>query len=264
MRKFSQVFLTNESAAIRIAEAACGIAADHLVEIGPGRGALTSHLYALRLCPLTLVEIDRDLAPKLSPRYPEARVINADFLRVDLEKEFPSGRVAFAGNLPYDCATPILDRVLSFPRFAGAVLMFQKEVVDKALAAPGDSAYGYLSVMTAVRSSARRLMDLGPGSFSPQPKVDSSVVIFSPLTEPFLPQGMEAIFVRAVKAAFMHRRKTVLNSLSAAGDTMLHGVPRIAAAAALEKAGIAPTLRAQALSPADFLRLAGALRGRGR
>ena len=260
MRKFSQVFLTNEGAAIRIAETACGIAAGRLVEIGPGRGALTRHLYALRRCPLTLVEIDRDLAPKLSPQYPEARVVNSDFLRVDLEKEFPEGRVAFAGNLPYDCATPILDRILAFQRFAGAVLMFQKEVVDKALAAPGDPEYGYLSVMTAARASAYRLMDLGPGSFRPQPRVDSSVAVFSPLAEPFLPPGLEDVFTRAVKAAFMHRRKTVFNSLSAAGDTLLHGVPRAAAAAALARAGIDPSLRAQALSPSDFLRLAEAMR----
>ncbi len=255
MRKFSQVFLTNESAAVRIAETACGLPADHLVEIGPGRGALTRHLYSLRNCPMTLVEIDRDLAPKLSPQYPEARVVNSDFLRLDLEKEFPGVRVAFAGNLPYDCATPILDRILAFPRFAGAVLMFQKEVADKALAAPGDPEYGYLSVMTAARSSARRLMDLGPGSFRPRPRVDSAVVVFSPLPEPFIPPGLEPLFVRTVKAAFMHRRKTVLNSLSAA-----FGGEKGLAAAALEKAGIDPSLRAQALSPSDFLRLAAALR----
>lgn len=255
MRKFSQVFLTNEGAAVRIAEAACGVPADHLVEIGPGRGALTRHLYSLRRCPMTLVEIDRDLAPKLSPQYPEARVVNSDFLRVDLDAEFPSGAVVFAGNLPYDCATPILDRVLSFPRFAAAVFMFQKEVVDKALAAPGDPEYGYLSVMTAARCSARRLMDLGPGSFRPRPRVDSSVAVFTPLQEPFLPAGLEGVFARAVKAAFMHRRKTVLNSLSAA-----FGGEKDRAAAALEKAGIDPALRAQALSPGDFLRLAGALR----
>ncbi len=260
MRKFSQVFLTNEGAAMRIAEAACGMAAEHLVEIGPGRGALTRHLYALRRCPMTMVEIDRDLAPELSPRYPDARVVNSDFLRLELGKELPAGRVAFAGNLPYDCATPILDRILAFPRLAGAVLMFQKEVADKALAAPGDPEYGYLSVMTAARSSARRLMDLGPGSFSPRPKVDSAVVVFSPLPEPFLQPGLEPVFVRAVKAAFMHRRKTVLNSLTAAGDAMLPGVSRIAAASALAKAGIDPSLRAQALSPSDFLRLAAALR----
>ncbi len=256
MRKFSQVFLTNEGAALRIAGTACGISAGRLVEIGPGRGALTRHLYALRRCPLTLVEIDRDLAPKLPPAYPEARVINSDFLRVDLEKEFPEDRVVFAGNLPYDCATPILDRILSFPRFAGAVLMFQKEVADKALARPGDPEYGYLSVMTAARSSACRLMDLGPGSFRPQPKVDSAVAVFEPLKEPFLPPGLEPVFARAVKAAFMHRRKTVLNSLSAA-----FGGEKEKAAAALAAAGIEPSLRAQALAPSDFLRLASALRG---
>lgn len=255
MRKFSQVFLTNESAAIRIAEAACGVAADQLVEIGPGRGALTRHLYAFRRCPMTLIEIDRDLAPRLSPQYPEARVINSDFLRVDLEAEFPSGGVVFAGNLPYDCATPILDRALSFPRFAAAVFMFQKEVADKALAAPGDPEYGYLSVMTAARASARRLMDLGPGSFRPRPRVDSAVVVFTPLPEPFMPPGLEPVFARAVKAAFMHRRKTVLNSLSAA-----FGGEKERAAEALGKAGIDPSLRAQALAPADFLRLAAAMR----
>ncbi|MDT8285642.1 MAG: hypothetical protein RQ748_00910, partial [Elusimicrobiales bacterium] len=86
-------------------------------------------------------------------------------------------------------------------------------------------------------------------------RVDSAVAVFTPLPEPFLPPGLEAVFARAVKAAFMHRRKTVLNSLSAA-----FGGEKGQAAAALEKAGIDPSLRAQALSPSDFLRLAGALR----
>jgi 16S rRNA (adenine1518-N6/adenine1519-N6)-dimethyltransferase len=134
--------------------------------------------------------------------------------------------------------------------------MFQKEVADKALAAPGDPEYGYLSVMTAARCAASRLMDLGPGSFRPRPRVDSSVLVFLPLPSPLVPAGLEHFFSSAVKAAFSHRRKTVLNSLSAA-----FGGEKLKASSALEKAGIDPSLRAQALSPADFLRLAAALAG---
>lgn len=253
MPKFSQVFLADKGICSRIAGALEGEAFDRVVEIGPGGGALTEFLFPKYGAAMRAVEIDTALLPNLRSRFPGLEIVNTDFLQADLDAAAGPGRVAFIGNLPYECSTAILERVLMFPRLAAAVFMFQKEVARKILAAPNDHDYGYLSLLSASRAEASLLMDVKAGSFRPVPAVDSSVVVFRPRRY-FSSDAEEGTFRALLKKAFMHRRKTLVNSLALCGED------KAAAAAALAACGLKPAARAQEMSLADFAALAAALR----
>jgi 16S rRNA (adenine1518-N6/adenine1519-N6)-dimethyltransferase len=254
MPKFSQVFLTDKGICSRIASALDGEAFDRLVEIGPGGGALTEHLFPKYGARMKAVEIDRALVPALRSRFSGLEVVNEDFLRADLASVAGPGRTAFIGNLPYECSTAILERTLLYPGLAAAAFMFQKEVGLKILAAPGDHDYGYLSLLAASRASSELLMEVKAGSFNPVPAVDSAVLVFRP--RPFFASAdEERRFTSLVRKAFSHRRKTLINSLA------LCGVDKAAAAAAVEKAGFKPTVRPQEISLQGFAGLSALLSG---
>ncbi len=255
MPKYSQVFLADKGVCARIAGALDGAAFDRVVEIGPGGGALTEFLFPKYGARMRAVEIDTALLPNLRARFPGLEIVNVDFLKADLEAAAGPGRIAFIGNLPYECSTAILERTLMFPRLETAVFMFQKEVARKILAAPNDHDYGYLSLLSASRAEASLLTDVKAGSFRPVPAVDSSVVVFRPRRY-FSSDAEEASFRDLLKKAFMHRRKTLVNSLA------LCGADKSAAAAAVAACGLGPSVRAQELSLEDFAALAAALRGR--
>lgn len=256
MPKYSQVFLADKNICSRIAGALEGAGFDRVLEIGPGGGALTEHLFPKYGAGMKAVEIDASLVPALRSRFPGLEVVNEDFLRTDLAVVAGPGRTAFIGNLPYECSTAILEKTLLFPGFALAVFMFQKEVARKILASPGDHDYGYLSLLTAARASSELLLDVKAGSFSPVPAVDSSVLLIRP--RPFFGQaGDEARFIELVKKAFSHRRKTLVNSLA------LCGVPKAAASAAVMNAGFKPTVRPQEIPLEGFARLSGLLAAGG-
>ncbi len=255
MPKFSQVFLADREICARIAAALEGASFDRLVEIGPGGGALTEFLFPKYASRLTAVEIDKALVPALNAKFPGLELANADFLKADLEALAGPGRAAFIGNLPYECATPILEKTLLFPRFELAVFMFQREVARKILAAPGGHDYGYLTLLTGARASSTLLMDIQAASFLPVPAVDSSVVVFRPRR--FFPdEAAEARVLGLVKRAFRHRRKTLVNSLA------LCGLEKAAAASAVAQAGYKPAVRAQEIDLAGFARLAALLGGK--
>ncbi|MCM2267656.1 MAG: 16S rRNA (adenine(1518)-N(6)/adenine(1519)-N(6))-dimethyltransferase RsmA [Elusimicrobiales bacterium] len=254
MPKYSQVFLADKGICSRIAGALQDESFDRVLEIGPGGGALTSFLFPRYGALLKAVEIDPLLLPALREKFPGLELINSDFLKLDLASAAGPGRTAFIGNLPYECATPILDKTLAFPGFAAAVYMFQKEVGDKLLAPPGGPDYGFLTLITRARASAELLLEVKAGSFKPVPAVDSSVVVFRP--RPFFSdEAGEARFRELVKKAFSHRRKTLVNSLA------LCGVDKARAAAAVEKAGYKPFVRAQELDLPGFAALADVLLG---
>lgn len=252
MPKYSQVFLADAGICARIAAGLEGCEFDGVVEIGPGGGALTEHLFPKYGPRMKAVEIDAALLPALSARFPGLEIINRDFLEADLAAAAGPGRAAFIGNLPYECSTAILEKVLFYDRLAVAVFMFQKEVARRITAAPGDSDYGGLSVVTAARASAELLLDVKAGSFKPVPAVDSSVLVFRPRRF-FSAKAEEDAFRALVKKAFSHRRKTLINSLA------LCGVDKAAAAAAAEKCGLKPTARAQELPLETYARLSAAL-----
>jgi len=255
MPKYSQVFLADKGLCARIAGGLRGAAFDRLIEIGPGGGALTEFLYPEYADRMTAVEIDSALLPALRARFAGLDIVNSDFLAADLEELAGPGRTAFIGNLPYECATPILEKTLLFSGFTLAVFMFQREVARKITAPPGAPDYGYLSLLTAARAEASLLLDVNAASFKPVPAVDSSVLVFRPRV--FFPDpAAEDRFRALIRKAFSHRRKTLVNSLG------LCGVDKAAASAAVDKAGFKATVRAQEISLAGFARLAGLLEGK--
>ena len=201
------------------------------------------------------MEVDTALAGPLREKFPGLDVLNADFLSLDLEAAAWPGRVGFISNLPYECSTAILDKVLCFGRLAQAVFMFQKEVALRITAPVGSAEYGYLTLITAARAKASLLTDVKAGSFRPVPRVNSSVLVFSPAPY-FTDQAREGAYRSLLKKAFAHRRKTLVNSLA------LCGVDKAAAAAAVERAGFLPTVRAQELTIEGFAALASALEGK--
>jgi len=279
MPKYSQVFLKDVRMCERISSVLRPEDFCSAVEIGPGRGALTEFLHPLWGDKLSAVEIDPLMTARIKERFPELKIVNSDFLKSDLENDSPGGsasldnsfagpcpfeasgkgagakedgKVAFIGNLPYECSTAILMKVLAFSRLGAAVFMFQREVARKITAETGDSDYGYLSVAVQAQSEAALLADVPAGSFSPVPEVDSSVLVFKPRMM-FTSIGHREEFLGFVKNAFSHRRKTLMNSLS-----MGRGMDKAETAALIKTAGFDPGLRPQNLSVEDYLKLSAA------
>ena len=249
-KRFGQHFLVDPAIIERIVGEIDPRPQDALVEIGPGRGALTAPLLALAGA-LTVVEIDRDLAARLR-RTPGLAVVEADVLAVDfaaLAATASSTKLRIVGNLPYNISTPILFHLLE----AAAVVrdqhvMLQKEVVDRIAAEPASKDYGRLTVMLQAAFRVTRLFTVPAGAFRPAPKVESAVARLVPLRAAKPRIADTALFARIVAAAFGQRRKTLRNALSALCEEP-----------ALENAGIDPAARGETLAVADFVRLANAL-----
>lgn len=210
-RKLGQHFLIRGSILERIAAAACPARQDLVVEIGPGRGALTEKLLQ-RAARVVAVEVDPYLVERLHLKFaaePRLEIVCADVLETDLAQWAPA---TIAGNLPYYIASPILEKVLLLhpPR---AVFLIQKEVAERLVARPGDREYGYLTVRTALFARVRLLFEVKPAAFHPPPKVDSAVVLIEPLTcDPGLPD--RDAFLRFVAQCFRQKRKTLRNNLA--------------------------------------------------
>jgi 16S rRNA (adenine1518-N6/adenine1519-N6)-dimethyltransferase len=220
--RFAQHFL--ESAWVRkLVEAIAPQSEDLLLEIGPGRGALTAAL-APRVHKLTAVEIDRDLAAALrTAAPPNVTVVAGDVLSVDLGRLVrdlysDTGRhgVRIVGNLPYNISSPILFRLLALARdgapLTDATLMLQREVAERVAGAPGSGDWGPLSIGVQLRADVSRLLALPPGAFRPAPRVQSSVVRLR-FRPPAVALPDEALFDSLVRAIFGQRRKTLLNAL---------------------------------------------------
>jgi 16S rRNA (adenine1518-N6/adenine1519-N6)-dimethyltransferase len=221
--RLGQHFLIRESVLNRIAAAACPAPGGLVVEIGPGRGALTRKLLE-RAARVVAIEVDPYLAERLRREYsaePRLEVVEADVLSTDLARW---AGAAIAGNLPYYITSPILERALEAhpPR---AVFLIQKEVALRLVASPGSRDYGYLTARTAFYARARLLFEVGPGAFHPPPKVDSAVVLLEPAAAP---AGISdaAAFLRFVALCFSHKRKTLRNNLAEAyGREVVDGWP---------------------------------------
>jgi 16S rRNA (adenine1518-N6/adenine1519-N6)-dimethyltransferase len=248
-RRFSQNFLHDAGVIGRIVEAIAPAPGDHLVEIGPGKGALTGPLLA-RCRHMTAVEIDRDLGAQLQRQFgPQGLdLLLADALKLD----WPGlaarlgGRLRIVGNLPYHISTPLL---FSWVPIAAQVvdqhLMLQKELVDRIVALPGGRDYGRLSVMLQYRYRVQRLFNVAAGAFTPAPTVQSSVLRLVPLAPEELALDDVPAFARIVTAAFGQRRKTLRNALIA-----------LLPEAQIRQAQVDPGARAETLDVAAFARLA--------
>jgi 16S rRNA (adenine1518-N6/adenine1519-N6)-dimethyltransferase len=251
--KLGQNFLIDPQAAERIANACGDLAGRTVVEIGPGRGAITGAL-AARAKQVIAIELDRGLAAELRRRFTSEQVtlVEQDVLDFDFAAaaERSGGRLGVAGNLPYYITSPILLKLAaSHAALATAVLMVQREVADRLVAAPGSREYGLLSVTTQMYGPFERLFSLPPQAFSPPPEVHSTVIRwrFAPR---FAELGVpEDHFLAFVRQAFAQKRKTLANNLRAAG------IAPEAAAHAMEQAGIEPRARAETLSLEAFAAL---------
>ncbi len=254
-KRFGQHFLVQTGIAERIvALAGLGEGAS-VLEIGPGRGALTDGLAAASRR-LVLVEVDRDLVAGLRQRWaetPTVEIVEADILRVDLAALLgPDAPVVVVANLPYNVSTPVLMQLLGTPElFTRLVLMLQREVAERLCAGPGSKTYGSLSVVVQVMATARIALRVPPGAFVPRPKVDSAVVVI----EPHRPVALDARRRQAlrvvVRTAFSRRRKQLANVIAPLTSD---------APAVLASLGLDPQARPETLAPADFVRLADALR----
>jgi len=252
-KRFGQNFLTDALAIRRIVAALAPAAEENVLEIGPGRGALTDAL--LEAVPaISAIEIDRDLGALLRSRYPEdrLRLIEKDVLDVSFDALAHQAPLVIAGNLPYNISKPVaMKLVLERRAVLRAVLMFQREVADRLTALPESSAYGPLTVLAGRAYRIERLFDLAPGAFRPRPKVLSTVTRWTPREDEALPQYLVAPLKAVLRAAFAHRRQTLRKNLRAAleGDDA-------AAALLLTKAGLDGALRAEAIPPEGFVALA--------
>jgi 16S rRNA (adenine1518-N6/adenine1519-N6)-dimethyltransferase len=210
-QKLGQHFLIKGSILERIAAAACPEREPLVVEIGPGRGALTEKLLK-RAERVAAIELDADLVGHLRRKFadePRLEVIHADALDVDLAQW---GAAPVAGNLPYYAATPIIERTVR-RRASRAVFLIQKEVAERLAAMPGTREYGFLSVATQLFADVRVLFDVKPGAFHPPPKVDSAVVLLTPLAGTPAADDAEG-FLRFVGHCFHQKRKTIRNNLA--------------------------------------------------
>lgn len=244
-KRFGQHFLVDREIVARIIAAIDPQSNDHIVEIGPGLGALTAPLLE-RVSHLHVVELDRDLSKSLRGRYPEERltVHQADALRFDFAALPAPLRIV--GNLPYNISTPILFHIAATAAGCKDLhFMLQQEVVERMIANPSEPEYGRLSVMLQYRFRIERLFAVSPAAFRPQPKVHSAVVRLIPRPASELECLDEALLSKVVRKAFSMRRKTVRNSLS-----------DFISAADLSGLGIEPGRRAETFSVATFVTIA--------
>ena len=211
-KRFGQHFLTDGAMIESIIDAIAPEPGDAMVEIGPGLGAMTLPLLA-RIQPLTVIELDRDLAARLRKRG-DLEVIESDVLKVDFAAiaAAKGKKLRVVGNLPYNISTPILFHLLGFvDHVIDHHFMLQKEVVDRMAASPGSKDYGRLSVMLQWRYDIESVLDVPPECFDPPPRVDSAIVRMVPLSQP--PVLDPALLEQMVAAAFSQRRKLLRHSL---------------------------------------------------
>jgi len=264
-RDLGQNFLHDE----RIAEKLVRIAAvgreDWVVEIGTGLGTLTRAL-AARARRVITVEIDSGIVRALRREAllpANAELIHADALQLDLDQLIGDapGPVRIVGNLPYAVASPLLRRMLDWrERLASWSVMVQKEVAGRLLAATGAREYGSLTVLHQLVATVEIGLDLHPRCFYPVPRVTSTFLHLTPRAESSLGAGELGMVENVVRAAFAHRRKTIVNSLRAAASTAT-GTPLAPerVAETLAGQGIDRRARAQSLSPEQWLGVARAL-----
>lgn len=243
-KRFGQNFLVDEQIIADIVRAIRPEAADILVEIGPGLGALTRPLLQ-RLNQLHVVEIDRDIIARLETDYPQDKLIihAGDALKFDLA-QLPAP-LRIVGNLPYNISSPLLFHFSGYSdRILDMHFMLQNEVVERMVAEPSTPAYGRLSVMLQYRFYMEKLLDVPPESFRPSPKVDSAIVRMIPLPASEVLVQNEKLFAQIVAAAFGQRRKTLRNTLKAylTEDNFA-------------RLGIDAQLRAENLGVAEFARI---------
>lgn len=259
-KRFGQNFLHDASVIDRITAAVQPRPEQHLVEIGPGHGALTETLISSG-CTLDVIELDRDLVPGLLAAFcvnPGFKLHNADALDFDFstlhnstapgaQEDGPPLRVV--GNLPYNISTPLIFKLLQNCAIIQDMhFMLQLEVVERLAAAPGSKNWGRLGIMAQYLCQVEHLFDVPPSAFRPEPKVQSAIVRLTPWKASPWPQCSEPHLRALVKSAFAHRRKTLRNNLK-----------EIISSTQLQALGIDPGARAETLELTHFIEITNAL-----
>jgi 16S rRNA (adenine1518-N6/adenine1519-N6)-dimethyltransferase len=248
-KRFGQNFLHDPVVIERIVKAIAPKPGDHLVEIGPGLGALTEPVIE-RSGHLTVVELDRDLAQRLRehPTLADKLTVHqGDAMKFDFSTLVPAGgKLKIFGNLPYNISTPLLFHLFEFTEHIENMhFMLQKEVVERMTAGHGSKTYGRLSVMTQFFCHAMPVVQVGPGAFKPAPKVDSAVVRLIPKADSERDGVPVTVLNRVCLEAFNQRRKTLRNCFS-----------NFATAEQIEGLGIDPSIRPEQLPVSEFIRVA--------
>jgi 16S rRNA (adenine1518-N6/adenine1519-N6)-dimethyltransferase len=250
-RSLGQHFLHDPRILGRIADAIAIEPGDPVVEIGPGRGALTAELLA-RGAVVTAIEKDRDLLPGLVRRFPELRLAHGDALELDWPAlaGVPPGRLKVIGNIPYNITSPLIDKALAPPRPRVIAFLVQKEVAGRLATGPGMAAYGALTVGVQAVARVEQLCVVPAGAFQPPPGVDSALLRLTPLEVPLAADTEIAGFRRLVTGLFAARRKQLrrgLRQVTGWGSEAVEGF--------LARLSLEGTRRPETLSVAEFLAL---------
>jgi len=252
--RLGQHFMVDASYRQRIAAVVDLRPEDLVVEIGPGRGAMTE-LLAERAREVVAVELDTVLAEQLRKKFATGspvEVLQADILAVDLAelcRHHGAERSFVFGNLPYYITSPIIHHLFTFRDFIRAMaLVVQHEVAERLVAAPGRREYGYLTVFTQLFSQQRILLALPPGAFAPPPKVQSTLLEFQMRERPLLPKAQMERFLQFVKRCFAQKRKNLPNNLAGSYS-------RARVELELNRLSLARSVRAEQLTLEELLEL---------
>lgn len=257
--RLGQNFLVDKNIAIKIIKSADISYPDTVIEIGPGFGILTEELSKISK-KVIAVEIDKKLFEELIEKYrnkKNIKIINTDFLKYNPPKKL---KLKFVANLPYYISSAIIEKILHLDNWDTAVFMIQKEVANRLKSQPNSPDYGVLSIACQIFCSVEKMFNVPGTCFHPKPEVTSTVVKLKRLKNPLIKKNNEKKFFRIVKSAFLHRRKTILNSLCL--SYILNGGRQMDKKKMEEKilqAGISPLCRAETVSVDGFVKLAKVL-----
>jgi 16S rRNA (adenine1518-N6/adenine1519-N6)-dimethyltransferase len=263
-KRFGQNFLTDARITHRIVDYLSPRAGETIIEIGPGKGALTAVLLE-RDAKVVAIELDKTLVPLLHERfsnYSNFKLLHADALEVNFcEEAVLPEKIRVVANLPYNISTAILQRLISQRACLDEmILMLQKEVVERIQAPAGSSDRGYLSVLIEAYCETEKLFDVAPGAFQPRPKVWSSVVKVKFRPRLAMVVKGEDLLWSVVSAGFMQKRKTILNNLRNASGGLAEVIKRNGGASiVLCRAGVELQRRAESLTLDDWARITRAL-----
>lgn len=225
------------------------------LEIGPGKGVLTSELIG-RVGHLTAVELDASLAARLDERFrgnPKFRLVQGDFLKADLDALFPRTPIKILGNLPYSITSPIFEKILAWPHWDTGVFLIQREVADRMRSEPGSRIYGILSLAVQLFAKVENIIQVKPGAFVPPPQVMSTVIRLRRKAAAEVPEKQIPAFFDLVHAAFAHRRKTLANSLA-----FYANLPKEKITLWLKRQRMSPDRRAETLGLPEYAQMAEA------
>lgn len=251
-KKLGQNFLTDKTVIKRIINSAELSSKDLIIEIGPGKGALTGRIAAI-VKKIYAIEKDNFLFGELEKKYASLEnliLINEDALKIDFSSFEDKEKLKFVANLPYNITSPVLSRLTENRNlFSTIIIMIQKEVGDRITSKPGNKIYGSLSVMIQSFFDVTHLFTVPPGSFSPKPKVDSVVIKLVPTQQHSSLIKNTKLFSRVVKSSFSSRRKMINNSLRSEFEKEEIDI-------CLGKSGISGKRRAETLGVSEYIELA--------